>query len=128
MRGLSGNAAITLRSRLKVKVVKDMLQRTSLQPYSQEPQQQQQQEVNGLLPHGHMNSEAGKVTLQLQVRTDKHGNKVRGVKQVRNAVCICTQMEAHVGQVLGKPISCWSVSFCLYKSAKSSSVFFFLSW
>uniref|UniRef100_A0A667XY02 NAD(+) kinase n=1 Tax=Myripristis murdjan TaxID=586833 RepID=A0A667XY02_9TELE len=62
-----GNAAITLRSRLKVKVVKDMLQRTSLQPYSQEPQQQQQQEVNGLLPHGHMNSEAGRVTLQLQV-------------------------------------------------------------
>ncbi|KAM8850729.1 NAD kinase b isoform 2-T4 [Spinachia spinachia] len=52
-----GNAAITLRSRLKVKVVKDMLQRTG----------QQQQEHNGLLPHGHANSEAGKVTLQLQV-------------------------------------------------------------
>uniref|UniRef100_A0A8D0DGN2 NAD(+) kinase n=1 Tax=Sander lucioperca TaxID=283035 RepID=A0A8D0DGN2_SANLU len=50
-----GNAAITLRSRLKVKVVKDI-----------EPQQLQQ-EHNGLLPHGHTNSEAGKVTLQLQV-------------------------------------------------------------
>lgn len=50
-----GNAAITLRSRLKVKVVKDMLQRT------------EQQEHNGLLPHGHMTNEAGKVTLQLQV-------------------------------------------------------------
>ncbi|XP_049889281.1 NAD kinase b [Epinephelus moara] len=69
-----GNAAITLRSRLKVKVVKDMLQRTGQQPYSREPQQQQQQqqqpqqqEHNGLLPHGHTNSEAGKVTLQLQV-------------------------------------------------------------
>ncbi|XP_037313161.2 NAD kinase b isoform X1 [Pungitius pungitius] len=52
-----GNAAITLRSRLKVKVVKDMLQRTG----------QQQHEHNGLLPHGHANNEAGKVTLQLQV-------------------------------------------------------------
>ncbi|XP_062285050.1 NAD kinase b isoform X2 [Scomber scombrus] len=73
-----GNAAITLRSRLKVKVVKDMLQRTGQQPHSREPpqppqlqqqqqQQQQQQELNGLLPHGHTNSEAGKVTLQLQV-------------------------------------------------------------
>ncbi|XP_037642311.1 NAD kinase b [Sebastes umbrosus] len=65
-----GNAAITLRSRLKVKVVKDMLQRTGQQPHSREPQQQQQQEEeehNGLLPHGHTNSEAGKVTLQLQV-------------------------------------------------------------
>uniref|UniRef100_A0A665X5U6 NAD(+) kinase n=1 Tax=Echeneis naucrates TaxID=173247 RepID=A0A665X5U6_ECHNA len=40
-----GNAAITLRSRLKVKVVKDMLQRTGQQLYD----------------------EAGKVTLQLQV-------------------------------------------------------------
>ncbi|GLD67060.1 NAD kinase-like isoform X1 [Lates japonicus] len=63
-----GNAAITLRSRLKVKVVKDMLQRTGQQSYSREPPQQQQ-EHNGLLPHGHTNSEAGKVTLQLQVRT-----------------------------------------------------------
>lgn len=74
-----GNAAITLRSRLKVKVVKDMLQRAGQQPYSQDAQQQQpqqqqpqpppppQQEHNGLLPHGHTNSEAGKVTLQLQV-------------------------------------------------------------
>ncbi|KAG7228983.1 hypothetical protein INR49_013216, partial [Caranx melampygus] len=61
-----GNAAITLRSRLKVKVVKDMLQRTGQQPHNQEPQQQQP-EHNGLLPHGHTNSEAGKVTLQLQV-------------------------------------------------------------
>ncbi|KAM3842618.1 NAD kinase-like [Diretmus argenteus] len=59
-----GNAAITLRSRLKVKVVKEMLQRRSQQPYAEEPQQQ---EHNGVLPHGHMNSEAGKVTLQLQV-------------------------------------------------------------
>ncbi|XP_034742609.1 NAD kinase b isoform X1 [Etheostoma cragini] len=61
-----GNAAITLRSRLKVKVVKDMLQRTGQESYSREPQQLQQ-EHNGLLPHGHTNSEAGKVTLQLQV-------------------------------------------------------------
>ncbi|KAI4810202.1 hypothetical protein KUCAC02_019043 [Chaenocephalus aceratus] len=59
-----GNAAITLRSRLKVKVVKDMLQRTGQQPSSRETQQQ---EHNGLLPHTHTNSEAGKVTLQLQV-------------------------------------------------------------
>lgn len=56
----SGNAAITLRSRLKVKVVKDMLQRTGREPA------QQPQEHNGILTHGH--SEAGKVTLQLQVR------------------------------------------------------------
>ncbi|KAI3374776.1 hypothetical protein L3Q82_021336 [Scortum barcoo] len=63
-----GNAAITLRSRLKVKVVKDMLQRAGQQAYSRDPQQQQQQqEHNGLIPHGHTNSEAGKVTLQLQV-------------------------------------------------------------
>ncbi|XP_051255310.1 NAD kinase b isoform X2 [Dicentrarchus labrax] len=64
-----GNAAITLRSRLKVKVVKDMLQRAGQQPYDQETQQQQQQqqEHNGLPPQGHTNSEAGKVTLQLQV-------------------------------------------------------------
>ncbi|XP_024908104.1 NAD kinase b isoform X2 [Cynoglossus semilaevis] len=54
-----GNAAITLRSRLKVKVVKDMLQRTGREPA------QQPQEHNGILTHGH--SEAGKVTLQLQV-------------------------------------------------------------
>ncbi|XP_062336459.1 NAD kinase b isoform X1 [Osmerus eperlanus] len=51
-----GNAAITLRSRLKVKVVKDLLQRAH-----------QQQEHNGLLPPSHSTSEAGKVTLQLQV-------------------------------------------------------------
>ncbi|XP_047223340.1 NAD kinase b isoform X1 [Girardinichthys multiradiatus] len=60
---LEGNAAITLRSRLKVKVVKDMLQRAGQQPENREPQL----EHNGLLPHGHTNSEDGKVTLQLQV-------------------------------------------------------------
>lgn len=76
--GFSGNAAITLRSRLKVKVVKDMLQRAGQQPHNREtPQQQQQeqeqeQEHNGLLPHGHTNSEVGKVTLQLQVGTKMH--------------------------------------------------------
>ncbi|MEQ2292737.1 hypothetical protein AMECASPLE_025967 [Ameca splendens] len=59
---LEGNAAITLRSRLKVKVVKDMLQRAGQQPENREPQL----EHNGLLPHGHTNSEDGKVTLQLQ--------------------------------------------------------------
>ncbi|XP_058504465.1 NAD kinase b isoform X2 [Solea solea] len=57
-----GNAAITLRSRLKVKVVKDMLQRSP-----EPPQQQQLQEHNGVLTQVHTNSEAGKVTLQLQV-------------------------------------------------------------
>lgn len=52
-----GNAAITLRSRLKVKVVKDQLQRTG-----------GEQETNGMvLPQGHVTSEVGKVTLQLQV-------------------------------------------------------------
>ncbi|XP_038147895.1 NAD kinase b isoform X1 [Cyprinodon tularosa] len=60
---LEGNAAITLRSRLKVKVVKDMLQRAPQQTEGREAQL----EHNGLLPHGHTNSEAGKVTLQLQV-------------------------------------------------------------
>ena len=64
-----GNAAITLRSRLKVKVVKDMLQRTGQQPHDLEPPEQQQEGHNGLLPHGHTNSETGKVTLQLQVST-----------------------------------------------------------
>ncbi|KAK2822624.1 hypothetical protein Q5P01_022689 [Channa striata] len=59
-----GNAAITLRSRLKVKVVKDMLQRTGQQLHNQDTPQQL--EHNGL-PHGHTNSDAGKVTLQLQV-------------------------------------------------------------
>uniref|UniRef100_A0A8K9XD51 NAD(+) kinase n=1 Tax=Oncorhynchus mykiss TaxID=8022 RepID=A0A8K9XD51_ONCMY len=54
-----GNAAITLRSRLKVKVVKDMLQRTA--------GGQPDTEHNGLLPHGHANSEAGNITLQMQV-------------------------------------------------------------
>ncbi|XP_068196452.1 NAD kinase b [Antennarius striatus] len=59
-----GNAAITLRSRLKVKVVKVPLQREAQQPYSGESQPEQQ---NGPLPHGHANNESGKVTLQLQV-------------------------------------------------------------
>ncbi|XP_068604568.1 NAD kinase b [Brachionichthys hirsutus] len=59
-----GNAAITLRSRLKVKVVKDLLQREGQQLFSRETQQVQH---NGPLPHGHANNEAGKVTLQLQV-------------------------------------------------------------
>lgn len=54
-----GNAAITLRSRLKVKVVKDMLQRTGQQPT--------QQQHNGLLSQRHSNSDTGKVSLQLQV-------------------------------------------------------------
>lgn len=66
----SGNAAITLRSRLKVKVVKEMLQREDQQPQDQERQQQQQQQHNGLPPPGHANSEAGKVTLQLQVEAN----------------------------------------------------------
>ncbi|KAM9459039.1 NAD kinase-like isoform 1-T3 [Salvelinus alpinus] len=70
-----GNAAITLRSRLKVKVVKDMLQRTG-QPGQQQYQGsggqgqaggQPDTEHNGLLPHGHTNSEAGNITLQMQV-------------------------------------------------------------
>uniref|UniRef100_H2SG23 NAD(+) kinase n=1 Tax=Takifugu rubripes TaxID=31033 RepID=H2SG23_TAKRU len=59
-----GNAAITLRSRLKVKVVKDMLQRADQQPHTHETQQQ---EYNGLLARDHAHSETGKVTLQLQV-------------------------------------------------------------
>ncbi|KAG7457115.1 hypothetical protein MATL_G00243100 [Megalops atlanticus] len=52
-----GNAAITLRSRLKVKVVKDMSQRTG-QHYGEE---------NGVAPPSHRDAEAGKVSLQLQV-------------------------------------------------------------
>ncbi|CAG02372.1 unnamed protein product, partial [Tetraodon nigroviridis] len=59
-----GNAAITLRSRLKVKVVKDVLQRAEQQPHGRETPQQ---EHNGQLPHGPASSEFGKVTLQLQV-------------------------------------------------------------
>uniref|UniRef100_A0A3B4A4Q0 NAD(+) kinase n=1 Tax=Periophthalmus magnuspinnatus TaxID=409849 RepID=A0A3B4A4Q0_9GOBI len=54
-----GNAAITLRSRLKVKVVKDLLQRTG--------RDQSSQSHNGLLSQRHTSSEAGKVSLQLQV-------------------------------------------------------------
>lgn len=49
-----GNAAIILRSRLKVKVVKGMFQRT-------------EHEENGMVPHKHINNEAGKISLQLQV-------------------------------------------------------------
>ncbi|XP_035279255.1 NAD kinase b isoform X3 [Anguilla anguilla] len=52
-----GNAAITLRSRLKVKVVKEMFQRTGVPRYGEE---------NGVC-QSHQDSEAGKVTLQLQV-------------------------------------------------------------
>uniref|UniRef100_A0AAV2JVN6 NAD(+) kinase n=1 Tax=Knipowitschia caucasica TaxID=637954 RepID=A0AAV2JVN6_KNICA len=48
-----GNAAITLRSRLKVKVVKELLQSTPSH--------------NGLLPQTHSSAETGKVSLQLQV-------------------------------------------------------------
>lgn len=83
LHGCSGNAAITLRSRLKVKVVKDMLQITGQQPYSQDTPQQQEQ--NGL-PHRHTNCEAGKVTLQLQVRS---------------------KLTQHVG-VISEPTSCWT--------------------
>lgn len=56
----SGNAAITLRSRLKVKVVKEML-------LPQQREQDQEPENNGLVPHRYTSSDAGKVTLQLQV-------------------------------------------------------------
>ncbi|XP_061100081.1 NAD kinase b isoform X2 [Conger conger] len=52
-----GNAAITLRSRLKVKVVKDMFQRTGMPHYGEE---------NGV-SQSRTDNEAGKVTLQLQV-------------------------------------------------------------
>ncbi|XP_036410628.1 NAD kinase b isoform X1 [Megalops cyprinoides] len=52
-----GNAAITLRSRLKVKVVKGMSQRTG-QCYGEE---------NGVAPPSHRDAEAGKTSLQLQV-------------------------------------------------------------
>ncbi|MBN3298563.1 NAD kinase b isoform X2 [Amia ocellicauda] len=55
-----GNAAIILRSRLKVKVVKDI-------SHVQEAAQHYKAEENGLVPHSHMDSEAGKITLQLQV-------------------------------------------------------------
>uniref|UniRef100_A0A673KYA9 NAD(+) kinase n=1 Tax=Sinocyclocheilus rhinocerous TaxID=307959 RepID=A0A673KYA9_9TELE len=53
-----GNAAIILRSRLKVKVVKGTFQRNEQLLSAQE---------NGILPHNHINNEAGKITLQLQV-------------------------------------------------------------
>ncbi|TNN58039.1 NAD kinase [Liparis tanakae] len=62
-----GNAAITLRSRLKVKVVKDMLQRSGRPPHSPEPPPPPPPEHDRPLPHGHPHHEAGKVTLQLQV-------------------------------------------------------------
>lgn len=54
---VAGNAAITLRSRLKVKVVKDMFQRTGAPHYGEE---------NGV-SQSRSDNEAGKVTLQLQV-------------------------------------------------------------
>ncbi len=53
-----GNAAIILRSRLKVKVLKGMLQKNEQLLSPQE---------NGILPHNYINNEAGKITLQLQV-------------------------------------------------------------
>ncbi len=53
-----GNAAIILRSRLKVKVLKGMLQKNEQLLSAQE---------NGILPHNYINNEAGKITLQLQV-------------------------------------------------------------
>ncbi|XP_018609039.1 NAD kinase b isoform X2 [Scleropages formosus] len=53
-----GNAAITLRSRLKVKVVKDALQRTG-RSYGDEE--------NGTVAQAETDGDAGKVTLQLQV-------------------------------------------------------------
>ncbi|KAJ8357066.1 hypothetical protein SKAU_G00198600 [Synaphobranchus kaupii] len=52
-----GNAAITLRSRLKVKVVKEMFQRTEGPHYGED---------NGV-SQSRADNEAGKVTLQLQV-------------------------------------------------------------
>ncbi|KPP71066.1 NAD kinase-like [Scleropages formosus] len=52
-----GNAAITLRSRLKVKVVKDALQRTG-RSYGDEE--------NGTVAQAETDGDAGKVTLQLQ--------------------------------------------------------------
>lgn len=58
---VAGNAAIILRSRLKVKVVKGMFQRT-------------EHEENGTVPHNHINNEAGKISLQLQV-THQSTNK-----------------------------------------------------
>ena len=80
-RARPGNAAITLRSRLKVKVVKAAVQ----QPHEEEEQQQRQQQLGGeelqgeelqgeehngfLSPHGPPGGDTGKVTLQLQVRT-----------------------------------------------------------
>ncbi|CAL8234439.1 unnamed protein product [Boreogadus saida] len=76
---LEGNAAITLRSRLKVKVVKAAVQ----QPHEEEGEgegeeeggqqqqaggEEQREEHNGFLcPHGPPGGDAGKVTLQLQV-------------------------------------------------------------
>ncbi|KAI4881661.1 hypothetical protein NFI96_030699 [Prochilodus magdalenae] len=53
-----GNAAIVLRSRLKVKVVKGLFQRREQLSKSKE---------NGTGPQNHINTESGKVTLQLQV-------------------------------------------------------------
>ncbi|CAL8279460.1 unnamed protein product [Lota lota] len=66
---LEGNAAITLRSRLKVKVVKAAVQRPSQQEQPHEEEEEEQgEEHNGFLsPHGPPGGETGKVTLQLQV-------------------------------------------------------------
>ena len=77
-----GNAAITLRSRLKVKVVKAAVQ----QPHEEEEEgeeeggqqqaggEEQGEEHNGFLcPHGPPGGDAGKVTLQLQVRPRSRG-------------------------------------------------------
>ncbi|XP_076828145.1 NAD kinase b isoform X2 [Brachyhypopomus gauderio] len=52
-----GNAAIVLRSRLKVKVVKGLCQRSK----------QLSGPENGPITHQHINPDAGKITLQLQV-------------------------------------------------------------
>ncbi|XP_007234424.3 NAD kinase b [Astyanax mexicanus] len=53
-----GNAAIVLRSRLKVKVVKGLFQRTK---------QLSKPEENGTGPQNHISPETAKITLQLQV-------------------------------------------------------------
>ncbi|KAK1162659.1 NAD kinase b isoform X1 [Acipenser oxyrinchus oxyrinchus] len=54
-----GNAAIVLRSRLKVKVVKDI-------KHVQESVNKYKVEENGLVPQSHTDKEAGTITIQLQ--------------------------------------------------------------
>lgn len=54
-----GNAAIVLRSRLKVKVVKDI-------KHVQETVNKYKVEENGLVPQSHTDKEAGTITIQLQ--------------------------------------------------------------